>query len=51
MLHISRPVLGAAELVAIKLYEELLTLPLHTGLRDEEIDYGIASVMEFLSLA
>jgi dTDP-4-amino-4,6-dideoxygalactose transaminase len=35
--------------VTEKLYEELLTLPLHPGLRDEEIDYAIVSVNEFLS--
>ena len=35
--------------VTEKLYEELLTLPLHPGLRDEDIDYAIASVNEFLS--
>jgi len=35
--------------VTERLYEELLTLPLHPGLRDEEIDYVIASVHEFLS--
>jgi dTDP-4-amino-4,6-dideoxygalactose transaminase len=37
--------------VTERLYEELLTLPLHPGLGDEEIDYAIASVMEFLSQA
>jgi dTDP-4-amino-4,6-dideoxygalactose transaminase len=35
--------------VTERLYEELLTLPLHAGLKDEEIDYAIASVGEFLS--
>jgi dTDP-4-amino-4,6-dideoxygalactose transaminase len=31
------------------LYEELLTLPLHPALSDEEIGHAIASVQEFLS--
>ncbi len=35
--------------VTERLYEELLTLPLHPGLGDEEIDYTIAAVSEFLS--
>jgi dTDP-4-amino-4,6-dideoxygalactose transaminase len=35
--------------VTEKLYEELLTLPLHLGLRDEDIDHVIVSVKEFLS--
>jgi dTDP-4-amino-4,6-dideoxygalactose transaminase len=35
--------------VTEKLYEELLTLPLHPGLGDAEIDVTIAAVMEFLS--
>lgn len=35
--------------VTERLYEELLTLPLHPGLGDEEIDYAILSVIEFLS--
>ena len=37
--------------VTERLYEELLTLPLHPGLGDEEIDYTIAAVSEFLSKA
>jgi dTDP-4-amino-4,6-dideoxygalactose transaminase len=37
--------------VTERLYGELLTLPLHPGLGDEEIDYIIASVSEFLSKA
>jgi dTDP-4-amino-4,6-dideoxygalactose transaminase len=37
--------------VTEKLYEELLTLPLHPGLRDEDIDLIIVSVKEFLSLS
>ena len=35
--------------VTERLYEELLTLPLHPGLGDEEIDVVIAAVIEFLS--
>jgi dTDP-4-amino-4,6-dideoxygalactose transaminase len=35
--------------VTEKLYEELLTLPLHPGLRNEDIDCVIVSVKEFLS--
>jgi dTDP-4-amino-4,6-dideoxygalactose transaminase len=35
--------------VTEKLYEELLTLPLHPGLRDEEIEVVIAAVRLFLS--
>jgi dTDP-4-amino-4,6-dideoxygalactose transaminase len=35
--------------VTERLYEELLTLPLHPGLGDEEIDYVIAAVRDFLS--
>jgi dTDP-4-amino-4,6-dideoxygalactose transaminase len=41
----------AALPVTERLYEELLTLPLHPGLGDEEIDYTIVSVSEFLSKA
>ena len=37
--------------VTERLYEELLTLPLHPGLKDEEIDYTITAVIEFLSKA
>ena len=37
--------------VTEKLYEELLTLPLHPGLADAEIDAIIAAVVEFLSEA
>ena len=37
--------------VTEKLYEELLTLPLHPGLSDAEIDTTIAAVREFLSHA
>jgi dTDP-4-amino-4,6-dideoxygalactose transaminase len=37
--------------VTERLYEELLTLPLHAGLGDDEIDYTIVSVSEFLSKA
>jgi dTDP-4-amino-4,6-dideoxygalactose transaminase len=37
--------------VTEKLYEELLTLPLHPGLSDAEIDYSIASVNEFFAPA
>ena len=37
--------------VTEKLYEELLTLPLHPGLTDAEIDATIAAVREFLSKA
>jgi dTDP-4-amino-4,6-dideoxygalactose transaminase len=37
--------------VTERLYEELLTLPLHPGLKDAEIDAAIAGVMEFLSNA
>jgi dTDP-4-amino-4,6-dideoxygalactose transaminase len=37
--------------VTEKLYEELLTLPLHPGLSDAEIDYIIASVNEFFAPA
>jgi dTDP-4-amino-4,6-dideoxygalactose transaminase len=33
--------------VTERLYEELLTLPLHPGLKDAEIDAAIAGVMEF----
>jgi dTDP-4-amino-4,6-dideoxygalactose transaminase len=36
--------------VTEKLYEELLTLPLHPGLADAEIDAAIAAVREFLLL-
>jgi dTDP-4-amino-4,6-dideoxygalactose transaminase len=32
-----------------KLYEELLTLPLHPGLTDADLDHVIASVKEFLA--
>jgi len=35
--------------VTERLYEELLTLPLHAGLRDDEIDYVCGAVREFLS--
>ena len=35
--------------VTEKLYEELLTLPLHPGLGDAEIDAAIASVIEFMA--
>jgi dTDP-4-amino-4,6-dideoxygalactose transaminase len=35
--------------VTEKLYEELLTLPLHPGLTDADLDHVIASVKEFLS--
>jgi dTDP-4-amino-4,6-dideoxygalactose transaminase len=35
--------------VTQRLYEELLTLPLHPALRDDEIDYAITSVIDFLS--
>lgn len=35
--------------VTERIYEELLTLPLHPGLKDEEIDHVIVSVIEFLS--
>jgi len=35
--------------VTEQLYEELLTLPLHPGLRDEEIDHVIVSVKEFFA--
>ena len=35
--------------VTERLYEELLTLPLHPGLGDEEIEVVIAAVREFLS--
>jgi len=35
--------------VTERLYEELLTLPLHPGLQDEEIDHVIAAVIEFFS--
>jgi dTDP-4-amino-4,6-dideoxygalactose transaminase len=35
--------------VTERLYEELLTLPLHPGMRDEEIEAVIAAVREFLS--
>jgi dTDP-4-amino-4,6-dideoxygalactose transaminase len=35
--------------VTEKLYDELLTLPLHPGLTDAEIDAAVASVKEFLS--
>ena len=41
----------AALPVTERLYGELLTLPLHPGLEDAEIDYIIASVREFLSKA
>jgi dTDP-4-amino-4,6-dideoxygalactose transaminase len=37
--------------VTERLYEELLTLPLHPGLGDEEMDQVIAEVIEFLSKA
>ena len=37
--------------VTERLYEELLTLPLHPGLEDAEIDYTIAAVSEFFSQA
>jgi dTDP-4-amino-4,6-dideoxygalactose transaminase len=37
--------------VTERLYEELLTLPLHPGLEDAEIDHTIAAVSEFLSTA
>ncbi len=37
--------------VTERLYAELLTLPLHAGLVDQEIDYVIAAVVEFLSKA
>jgi dTDP-4-amino-4,6-dideoxygalactose transaminase len=37
--------------VTERLYEELLTLPLHPGLGDEDIDQVIVSVKEFLSHA
>jgi len=37
--------------VTERLYEELLTLPLHAGLGDKEIDYASAAVVEFLSKA
>ena len=33
--------------VTERLYDELLTLPLHPGLQDEEIDYTIFSIIEF----
>jgi dTDP-4-amino-4,6-dideoxygalactose transaminase len=36
--------------VTEKLYDELLTLPLHPGLTDADIDATIAGVMEFLSM-
>jgi dTDP-4-amino-4,6-dideoxygalactose transaminase len=39
----------AALPVTERLYEELLTLPLHPGLGDEEIDHVIAAMQEFLS--
>lgn len=44
---------GAKGLLPVteRLYEELLTLPLHPGLRDEDVDHTIAAVMEFLSHA
>ncbi len=35
--------------VTERLYEELLTLPLHPGLKDEEIKAVIGAVREFLS--
>lgn len=35
--------------VTERLYEELLTLPLHPGLGDEEIDYTIVSIIDYLS--
>jgi dTDP-4-amino-4,6-dideoxygalactose transaminase len=35
--------------VTERLYEELLTLPLHAGLRDDEINYVCGAVREFLS--
>ena len=35
--------------VTERLYEELLTLPLHAALRDEEIDQVIGAVREFFS--
>jgi dTDP-4-amino-4,6-dideoxygalactose transaminase len=35
--------------VTERLYEELLTLPLHPGMKDEEIEAVIAAVKEFLS--
>jgi dTDP-4-amino-4,6-dideoxygalactose transaminase len=35
--------------VTEKLYEELLTLPLHSGLTDADLDQVIVSVQEFLS--
>jgi dTDP-4-amino-4,6-dideoxygalactose transaminase len=35
--------------VTERLYEELLTLPLHPGLKDEEIEAVIAAVKKFLS--
>ena len=37
--------------VTEKLYEELLTLPLHPGLTDADIDATISAVMEFFSEA
>jgi dTDP-4-amino-4,6-dideoxygalactose transaminase len=37
--------------VTERLYEELLTLPLHAGLREEEIDDVVAAVKEYLSQA
>ncbi len=37
--------------VTERIYEELLTLPLHAGLQDEEVDAVIAAVKEFLSEA
>jgi len=37
--------------VTERLYEELLTLPLHPGLGDAEINYTIKAVREFLSQA
>jgi dTDP-4-amino-4,6-dideoxygalactose transaminase len=39
----------AALPVTERLYEELLTLPLHPGLGDEEIEVVSAAVREFLS--
>jgi len=35
--------------VTERLYEELLTLPLHAGLEDKQLDEVIAAVLEFLS--